>query len=203
MAITLRSTKGLALTYSELDGNFTDLDTRVNAKLASSSVSAFGLTLVDDANATTARSTLGLATVAATGAYSDLSGTPSAYTLPTSTTSVLGGVKIDGTTITIDGSGVISSATAYTLPTATTSVLGGIKIDGTTITINGSGVISSASAYTLPTATTSTLGGVRIDGTTITISSGIISSGQFLEIDGGSASTTYSTGDLEIDGGGA
>ena len=92
-------------------------------------------TLVDDANATTARSTLGLATVAATGAYSDLSGTPT--------------------------------------------------------------------AYTLPTATTSTLGGVRIDGTTITISSGIISSGQFLEIDGGSASTTYSTGDLEIDGGGA
>ena len=169
MAITLRSTKGLALTYSELDGNFTDLDTRVNTKLASSSVSAFGLTLIDDANAAGARTTVGLSTVAATGAYSDLSGTPS----------------------------------AYTLPTATTSVLGGIKIDGTTITINGSGVISSASAYTLPTATTSTLGGVRIDGTTITISSGIISSGQFLEIDGGSASTTYSTGDLEIDGGGA
>ena len=33
----------------------------------------------------------------------------SAYSLPTSTTSVLGGVKIDGTTITIDESGVISS----------------------------------------------------------------------------------------------
>jgi hypothetical protein len=193
MAITLRSTKGLALTYSELDGNFTDLDTRVNTKLASSSVSAFGLTLIDDASAATARATLGLGT----GAVAN------EYVLPTSTTSVLGGVKIDGTTITIDGSGVISGATAYTLPTTTTSVLGGVKIDGTTITINGSGVISSATAYTLPTATTSTLGGVRIDGTTITISSGIISSGQFLEIDGGSASTTYSTGDLEIDGGGA
>lgn len=169
MTITLRSTKGLALTYSELDGNFTDLDTRVNAKLASSSVSSFGLTLIDDANAAGARTTLGLSTVAATGAYSDLSGTPAAYTLPTSTTSVLGGVKIDGTTITI----------------------------------NGSGVISSASAYTLPTATTSTLGGVKIDGTTITIAGGVISSGQFLEIDGGNASTSYSTGDLEIDGGGA
>ena len=159
MAITLRSTKGLALTYSELDGNFTDLDTRVNTKLASSSVSAFGLTLIDDASAATARATLGL------------------------------------------GTGAV--ANEYVLPTSTTSVLGGVKIDGTTITINGSGVISSATAYTLPTATTSTLGGVRIDGTTITISSGIISSGQFLEIDGGSASTTYSTGDLEIDGGGA
>jgi hypothetical protein len=28
-----------------------------------------------------------------------------AYTLPTATTSVLGGVKVDGTTITINGSG--------------------------------------------------------------------------------------------------
>ena len=167
MAITLRSTKGLALTYSELDGNFTDLDTRVNTKLASSSVSAFGLTLVDDANATTARSTLGLATVAATGAYSDLSGTPTAYTLPTATTSVLGGIKIDGTTITIDGSGVISSASAYTLPTATTSTLGGVKIDGTTITINGSGIISSGQFLEIDggsASTTYSTGDLEIDG---------------------------------------
>jgi len=32
------------------------------------------------------------------------------YTLPTSSTTVLGGVKVDGTTVTINGSGVISSA---------------------------------------------------------------------------------------------
>lgn len=32
------------------------------------------------------------------------------YTLPTASTSTLGGVKVDGTTITIDNSGVISSA---------------------------------------------------------------------------------------------
>lgn len=37
-----------------------------------------------------------------------LSSTVTGYTLPTATTSVLGGVKIDGTTITINGSGVIS-----------------------------------------------------------------------------------------------
>ena len=68
---------------------------------------------------------------------------PAAYILPTASTSVLGGVKIDGTTITI-ASGVISAAASgYTLPTATTSVLGGVKIDGTTITI-ASGVISAA-----------------------------------------------------------
>lgn len=35
MAITLRNTKGSALTFAELDGNFTDLDTRVDGKLDS------------------------------------------------------------------------------------------------------------------------------------------------------------------------
>ena len=34
---------------------------------------------------------------------------PSAYTLPTASTTVLGGIKVDGTTVTINGSGVISS----------------------------------------------------------------------------------------------
>jgi len=37
------------------------------------------------------------------------SGGGGSYTLPTATTLILGGVKIDGTTITIDGNGVISS----------------------------------------------------------------------------------------------
>ena len=31
MAIVLRSTKDSALTFAEMDGNFTDLDTRVSA----------------------------------------------------------------------------------------------------------------------------------------------------------------------------
>jgi len=66
------------------------------------------------------------------------------YTLPTASTTVLGGVKIDGTTITINGSGVISGSSTYTLPTASTTTLGGVKVDGTSITINGSGVISAS-----------------------------------------------------------
>jgi hypothetical protein len=82
------------------------------------------------------------------------------YTLPTASTVTLGGVRIDGSTITIDGSGVISAAPGgYTLPTATTSVLGGVKIDGSTITISGSGVISAVG----PQATASTLGMVRVN----------------------------------------
>ena len=69
------------------------------------------------------------------------------YTLPTASTTVLGGVKVDGSTITINGSGVISGANTYSLPTATTTVLGGVKIDGSTITINN-GVITAASSST-------------------------------------------------------
>jgi phage FluMu protein gp41 len=64
------------------------------------------------------------------------SGTINSLRLPTATTSVLGGVKVDGTTITINSStGVISGANTYVLPTASTSVLGGVKVDGTIHTI--------------------------------------------------------------------
>jgi len=77
------------------------------------------------------------------------SGGSSTYTLPTADTSTLGGVKVDGTTITINSSGVIRAnfptVTPYTLPTASTSVLGGVKVDGTTVTI-ANGVISAVTS---------------------------------------------------------
>jgi len=110
------------------------------------------------------------------------------YTLPTSSTSVLGGVKVDGTTITITN-GVITSTGGYTLPTASTTVLGGVKIDGSTITLNGSNQLV-ATAYTLPTATNSVLGGVKVDGTTITINgSGVISGANTYTLPTASTST--------------
>jgi len=65
------------------------------------------------------------ATVATSGAYADLSGLPtipSAYTLPVSTASVLGGVK-QGANVSIDGSGVISVAAPVT-SLAWTSITG-------------------------------------------------------------------------------
>lgn len=51
------------------------------------------------------------------------------YVLPPATTTTLGGVKPDGTTITVDADGTIHGATTYTLPQATATVLGGVKAE--------------------------------------------------------------------------
>lgn len=75
-------------------------------------------------------------------------------------TTELGHVKVDGTTITIDGTGTIKGANTYELPIATTSVLGGIKVDGVTITVDQNGVISSTNAKPNPL-----IYGVKIDTT--------------------------------------
>ena len=82
------------------------------------------------------------------------------YTLPAATTSTLGGVIADGTTILISPSGVlsVSGANSYTLPKATTGSLGGVIVDGTSVTINSGGVISvNFAGYVSSTSLTSTL----------------------------------------------
>ena len=88
------------------------------------------------------------------------------YSLPIAgnSTGALGGVKVDGTSITINPTtGVISGSNQYTLPIATTSVIGGVRPDGTTITIDPvTGIISGSNQYSLPTATTTVKGGVII-----------------------------------------
>jgi hypothetical protein len=67
---------------------------------------------------------------------------PPAYVLPTATTSVLGGVRVDGTTITVTASGILSATPgAYVLPAATPTTLGGIKI-GAGLSIDGNGVVN-------------------------------------------------------------
>ena len=64
------------------------------------------------------------------------------YELPIATEETLGGIKPDGTTITIDEDGTIHGANTYILPTASINTLGGVKVDGDTIKIND-GVISA------------------------------------------------------------
>ena len=164
------------------------------------------------------------ANVAFSGAYDDLTGTP---TIPTATSdltnnsgyvtsSALNGYvkSVNGTSpdsngnvsISVSGGGS-SGGGSYTLPTASSSTLGGVKI-GSGLTINTNGVVSAdvtastltayakttdlaavaksgsyndlsnkptiPSAYTLPNATSSTLGGVKV-GSNISVTNGTIS----------------------------
>ena len=72
----------------------------------------------------------------------DGKGFASEYILPPATIETLGGIKPDGTTITVDNDGTIHGANTYELPIASSTVLGGVKIDGDTIKIND-GIISA------------------------------------------------------------
>ena len=66
----------------------------------------------------------------------------SSYSLPVASKETLGGVKVDGDTITIDTDGTIHGANTYQLPIASDTILGGVKIDNDTIKIND-GIISA------------------------------------------------------------
>jgi hypothetical protein len=61
--IVTRAGKGEPLTHTEVDANFTNLN---SAKVETSTISAFGASLIDDADASAARTTLGLGTAATT-----------------------------------------------------------------------------------------------------------------------------------------
>ena len=87
------------------------------------------------------------------------------YVLPTASSSVLGGVRIDNSTIKLNGSSQLFAAPA------TTSSAGIVRPDGTSIKLD-----LSNSLISVPTATTALKGIVQPDGITITINpSGIIS----------------------------
>ena len=101
---------------------------------------------------------------------------PALYVLPTASTSVLGGVKIDGTTITIN-SGVISSAGLVAVATTPPSspqngslwydLVGGQLYTYVNDGSSNQWVIAVNSTSFLPVASTTVLGGVKVDGTTI------------------------------------
>ena len=109
-------------------------------------------------NLTNYTPTSGLSAVATSGSYNDLEdkptiitsyndltdkpSIPSTYVLPTASTTTLGGVKIDGTTITISG-GVISAPAASV---ATASTTGVVKPDDVTIGIEEDGTLVNNSA---------------------------------------------------------
>lgn len=110
----------------------------------------------------------GPGTVTSVGTGIGLSGGPILTTgtinLDPATTVSLGGVIPDGTTISVNGAGVISTV----IPPAVTQVDTGVGLSG--------GPITSTGTIDLDVATTASLGGVIPDGTTITVDgAGVIS----------------------------
>ena len=95
------------------------------------------------------------------------------YTLPTASSSTLGGVKI-GAGLTINTSGVLSAdVTASTLAAyAKITDLSAVAKTGSYNDLTNKPTIPAA--YTLPNATSSTLGGVKV-GSNISVSDGTIS----------------------------
>ena len=98
--------------------------------------------------------------------------TISSYTLPTASTTTLGGVKVDGTSITIDGNGVISSG-------------GGSGNSFTTIAVSGqSSVLADSSTDTLTLVAGGVLS-ITTNATTDTITIGTAASFfPFIKYDG-------------------
>jgi hypothetical protein len=90
-------------------------------------------------------------------------------TLGTATSSFVGVVRVDATTLQVDANGTISVRTS-SLTVGSSSVPGIIQADGTSILVT-SGVISA----NIQVASSSNLGTVRPDGTSILVTSGVIS----------------------------
>ena len=148
--ITSRTTKGTALTYSELDTNFSNLQNATISVTDGSNTKAFNL---NDTITFTAGTNVTLSVNPTTGAITINSSAGNNYTLPTASTTTLGGVKIDGTTIAIN-SGVISTIGSSVVSQLLTSYSSGDQ----TVTVNA----SSTNALILGTLSGAGSGGLLL-----------------------------------------
>ena len=98
-----------------------------------------------------------------------------AYSLPTASTIVLGGVKIDGTTITINGSGVISAAvTGGTVTNVSALTIGTTGTDITSTVANSTS--TPVITLNIPTASATNRGALSAADWTIFNNKGTVSS---------------------------
>ncbi|KAA6348667.1 hypothetical protein EZS27_003900 [termite gut metagenome] len=119
--------------------------------------------------------------------------------LPVATPSVLGGVKPDGSTITVTEDGTISSIGGdYTLPPATADILGGIKV-GAGLSVTGEGILSASGEGGVVKSVTNG-GGLNLDGTgdlsmaeASDSASGAMTSAQKAKLDGIAAGAEVNT----------
>ena len=93
----------------------------------------------------------------------DRTWTIAAYTLPISSSSILGGVKV-GSGLSINATtGILDATYSYSLPISTSSVLGGVKI-GSGVSVDAGGIISVSTNYQAPLSGT---GFIKAVGSTI------------------------------------
>ena len=139
-------------------GALQDLETAVETKLASSAVSAYGATLVDDADASTARTTLGLGT-AATTASTDYAtaaqGTTADNALAASAVSTFGGTLIDdadaATARTTLGLGTAATQASGAFATAAQGTTADNALAASAVSTFGGTLIDDADAATART----------------------------------------------------
>ena len=135
--LTLLSGSGIAITTDSVNISLT----------FSSDINMFSnIVVTGHASLSPANSTDTLTFTAGNGVLINTNSLTKTITLsaPVATTTTLGSVKVDGSTITINN-GVISSAGGSgSLPIASTNTLGGVKVDGSTITVTSDGIISSS-----------------------------------------------------------
>ena len=109
-----KSANNIIQSFSSASSNvtLTGSQTLTNKTLTSPTINGAtenNVTLTGTVNAGGSTGTSGYV-LTSTGSGVQWSAAGSSYNLPTASTSTLGGVKVDGTSITIDGNGVISSA---------------------------------------------------------------------------------------------
>lgn len=114
-----------------------------------------------------------LSKVATSNDYNDLD---NKYELPIATQTTFGGVKIDGSSITINDGVISSHALSLPTPPASSESTGVVKPDNITTKVMDDGTLYVNTVAVAPQASSTTLGVVQPDNNTITIdTNGIIS----------------------------